>query len=81
MVATNGQVLKAIEDLRKDIAELTVLLIGSADCPDKPGVMERLRMVETWKGTTSKRVNWAGGIVFGAVLADIVIRFIAWYKQ
>lgn len=62
--------------MRQDVVALTKLLIGAPDDPDKPGLMERVRLVES----RHRGEKWALMIVIGLVISDIVVRGIAWYR-
>lgn len=77
MTASEKQtILDAIAPLQQDISEIKTVLIGDVAKPDCPGLVERVRKLEALK----KGINWVGGIVMGAIILDIVVRFISVYK-
>ncbi len=73
---SNGQVLKEIQALRKDFTALSKLLIGCADEPDKPGLVERVRVLET----SLRIIKWIAAIAIVVVIGDIVTRALALYR-
>jgi hypothetical protein len=62
--------------LREDVVALTKLLIGSPDNPNTPGLVERIRSLET----SERSIKWVGGLVMIVLIGDIVTRFIGWYR-
>jgi peptidoglycan hydrolase CwlO-like protein len=72
----SNDVLREVRDLRNDIAQLTMLLIGSPDDSDKPGLVERVRSLEA----NNRTVKWLSMLVAAVLISDIVTRFAAWYK-
>jgi len=74
--ANSSDVLKEIRALREDVVALTKLLIGSPDNPNTPGLVERIRSLET----SERSIKWVGGLVMIVLIGDIVTRFIGWYR-
>jgi hypothetical protein len=73
---SNIQVLKEVQALRQDVVALSKILIGSADKPDEPGMVERIRLLEM----NQRLVKWVMGIVVVVVIGDVVTRAINLYK-
>lgn len=69
-------ILAEIKELRKDLQGLTNLLIGASDEPDKPGLVERIRILEA----SQRLVKWLVGAAVLIVLADGVTRAISLYR-
>ena len=59
-----GDLKKIVEPMAIQVADIHVALLGSLDNPDKPGLIERLRTVESSVGVV-KRFGWLviGGFV------------------
>lgn len=73
---TAATVLQAVTSLQADIQGLTNLLIGCKEEPDKPGLVERVRMVEG----AIKLVKWVAGIIMALIVGDVITRLLAWYR-
>jgi hypothetical protein len=73
---SNNQVLKEVQALRQDLTALSKLLIGCADEPDKPGMVERMRSLET----NQRMVKWIACVAIVVVIGDVVTRAIALYR-
>jgi hypothetical protein len=76
-----NQVLTELRNVKASVDTLVCCIVGTPNNPDKPGVMERLRLLEEWKRVATKAVTWVGAIVLGAIIIDIVTRWIGWYTR
>lgn len=68
-------VMEEIKKLRVDLQELKKVLIGASDEPDKPGLMERVRSLET----NERVIKWLAGLVAIVLVGDVMTRLISWY--
>jgi len=71
-----GDVFKEVQALREDIQKLSTLLIGCTDEPDKPGLVERVRILEG----AAKLVRWVSGIIVMLIISDVVTQLIKIYR-
>lgn len=75
-VSINQQVLDQVKAARDDITALTKILVGCTDEADKPGLVERVRLLEGAVRLV-KGIAWVIGTI---LLGDIVMRLISWYQ-
>jgi hypothetical protein len=73
---SNNQVLKEIQALRQDLTALSNLLIGCAEEPEKPGLVERIRILEG----NQRMVKWLAGVAIVIVIGDVVTKAISLYR-
>ena len=68
-VNDNKEILEALKQLDTKVTTINTVLSGSAE-EDKPGLMERVRILEAWVSIEKRLVF----IIVGVIVTDIITR-------
>lgn len=63
-----GNIEKDVKSTQTNVEKVLKLLIGDNDHPDKPGICERLRKIESSHKKVRRIACWAAGILGGVWL-------------